>query len=163
MTSREASYGLFQLNTMGGQGSGYANNPEALFDPKLNASIALPPIAAAYREAKKKGIPDNSIEMAMYVAANSGHPGYGLTASDEGYSAVRRVGQYAAGLLGKLKDAGTALLSPATDTIEAVDNKVDSIGEFLDKISKPETWQKVLLVVVGIILALVGLYIAVRG
>ncbi len=63
-TSQERSYGLFQLNIMGGQGSGY--NPADLLDPVTNAAIAAKAIANAYVQY------GNNLAQ---VAIASGHPG----------------------------------------------------------------------------------------
>lgn len=94
-TSREDSYGLFQLNTMGGQGSDYASNPSVLYNPRLNAEIAMPSISAAYWEGVNSGY--GGADLAAYTAANSGHPGFGLSLNQ---SAVVKVHGYAESLLG---------------------------------------------------------------
>jgi hypothetical protein len=67
------SIGLFQLNTCGGQGSDYANNKDALKDPKLNARIAIHPITVAAFEASAAGYQGE--QWIRWVCAHSGHPG----------------------------------------------------------------------------------------
>lgn len=68
------SIGLFQLNTCGGQGSDYANNKDALKDPKLNANIAIRAIAVAVLQFRDAGLPVDVY--VREVARHSGHPGY---------------------------------------------------------------------------------------
>lgn len=68
------SYGLFQLNSKG-QGAGYS--PDQLKNPMTNAKIGMKAIADAYHKLKSQGLPDDAT-MAMKVAENSGHPGYGV-------------------------------------------------------------------------------------
>nr|MBF6606957.1 transglycosylase SLT domain-containing protein [Chloroflexota bacterium] len=68
------SIGLFQLNTCGGQGSDYANNKDALKDPRLNAKIALLPIAGAVYNCTLNG--NHGEDLIRCVAVNSGHPGH---------------------------------------------------------------------------------------
>lgn len=64
------SIGLFQLNTAGGQGTGY--NPGYLKDPVVNAEVASRAIAPAYNAIKDRYLPQS---MAAQVALRSGHPG----------------------------------------------------------------------------------------
>ena len=70
-----ASIGVFQLNRMGGQGTGYT--VEQLSDPTTNAEIAAQTIAPAYR-ALQGTVPVN--QLAAEVARRSGHPGGSLSA-----------------------------------------------------------------------------------
>ena len=70
ITEKEASYGLLQLNTRGGQGAGYI--PADLLDPAINLRIGTPPIAAAYLRAQKRGLYGDRLIRA--VCASSGHP-----------------------------------------------------------------------------------------
>lgn len=65
------SIGLFQLNTAGGQGTGYSTS--SLEDPSTNASIAMPYIGNAYNSLK--GSFDDSINWWIQFAIQSGHPG----------------------------------------------------------------------------------------
>jgi hypothetical protein len=60
----EISYGLFQLNTLGGQGQGYTE--AQLYDPYMNATIAMNSIAPA-----NAAYPGNIRNICRY----SGHPG----------------------------------------------------------------------------------------
>jgi hypothetical protein len=68
------SIGLFQLNTCGGQGSAYADNPDALKDPRLNCRIGIPPIAVATWQATVRGYAGE--RFIREVARSSGHPGW---------------------------------------------------------------------------------------
>jgi hypothetical protein len=86
----EASYGLFQLNTNGGQGLPWADRPDELLDPVKNAEIAAPEIARAYQVGVQKGFKDGP-DLAAWVAANSGHPGYGLSLDQPAVAIVRSV------------------------------------------------------------------------
>ncbi len=45
----EASYGVYQLNTLGGEGTPYVQNPSALFNPQLNSQIALSSLLQAFQ------------------------------------------------------------------------------------------------------------------
>lgn len=67
------SYGLFQLYTGDGQGSPYADNPEVLFNPRLNARVAMGPIAAAYASCQESGLSGSNL--IACTATGSGHPG----------------------------------------------------------------------------------------
>jgi hypothetical protein len=87
------SFGLFQLFTDGGQGDAYAGNGEALFDPTLNAQIAAPEIARAYHLGRQMGMSEGP-QLAAWVAANSGHPGYGLPLTDTAVSVVGKVAPF---------------------------------------------------------------------
>lgn len=66
------SYGLFQLHEGGQLPADYNNNPSPVLDPALNAQIAAPAIAAAY-----KSTPGSPSTLSYWVAfaAASGHPG----------------------------------------------------------------------------------------
>lgn len=64
------SSGLLQLNTCGGQGTGYT--VLELRDPELNLDIGLPPIAAAFRQVWTPVIPQ--LDFIIGVCLNSGHP-----------------------------------------------------------------------------------------
>lgn len=65
------SSGLLQLNTCGGQGTGYT--VEQLWDPVLNLDIGLPPLAIAFRMCWSADIPQETF--IRCVMRNSGHPG----------------------------------------------------------------------------------------
>ena len=67
---REESVGLFQLNRMGGLGTGYSVTQ--LLDPSTNASIAATAMLPAYREGLSKGL--SGLALLRYVAYNSGWP-----------------------------------------------------------------------------------------
>ena len=67
------SIGLLQLNTCGGQGSDYANNRDALKDPKLNLQIGQPFIARATLVATQEGLTGD--DFMREVCRLSGHPG----------------------------------------------------------------------------------------
>lgn len=82
------SFGLFQLYTAGGQGDPYASDPTVLYDPAINAQVAAPEIARAYHLARTMGMADGP-DLAAYVAANSGHPGYNLPLSDPAVQLVK--------------------------------------------------------------------------
>lgn len=68
------SFGLFQLHIGGQLPSQYYSNPQAVFDPGLNAQIAMPHIASAWNGLKATFDP-NSLAWWQNFAAQSGHPG----------------------------------------------------------------------------------------
>lgn len=67
----EASFGLLQLNTRGGQGTGYT--PQALKDPSVNLRIGLPYIARALAASVGPNVELHTL--VYFVATRSGHPG----------------------------------------------------------------------------------------
>lgn len=67
------SIGLLQLNTCGGQGSDYADNKDALKDPRLNMQVGQPAIARAVLYATQQGWTGE--RFIREVARRSGHPG----------------------------------------------------------------------------------------
>ncbi len=69
-TPMEESVGLFQLNRMGGLGTGYTVGQ--LKDPTFNATIAAEHMAPAYAAGKAKGLTGYSLT--QYVAYNAGWP-----------------------------------------------------------------------------------------
>ena len=88
------SVGLFQLNTVGGQGAGYT--PALLQDPIINASIAVNSISDAWDVVKYMGLSPS--DEAKQVAIRSGHPGGSVDrpATDLlNNSLVTRIGAYA--------------------------------------------------------------------
>ncbi len=68
------SIGLLQLNTCGGQGSDYADNRDALKDPRLNMQVGQPFIARAVLYATQQGWQGE--RFIREVARRSGHPGF---------------------------------------------------------------------------------------
>lgn len=68
------SFGLFQLHIGGQLPAQYNNNPTAVFDPVLNAQIAMPSIAKAWNDLKSSFNP-NDVGWWQQFAAQSGHPG----------------------------------------------------------------------------------------
>lgn len=80
------SIGLFQLNTAGGQGTGY--NKDYLKDPVINAEIASRAIAPAYHAVENQFLPS---DMAGQVAIRSGHPGGSISRPLQGQAADRAV------------------------------------------------------------------------
>lgn len=68
------SIGLYQLNTCGGQGSDYKDNPDALKDPKLNAQIGIVAITRAAFISTAAGFTGD--QWIREVARRSGHPGF---------------------------------------------------------------------------------------
>lgn len=65
------SFGLLQLHTNGGQGTGYTQ--AQLLDPATNLKIGLPPIAQAYKQSSKAGL--TGLPLLLATANASGHPG----------------------------------------------------------------------------------------
>lgn len=68
------SFGLFQLHIGGQLPPQYNNNPQAVFDPTLNAQLAMPAIARAWNNLKGSFNP-GSISWWQQFAGQSGHPG----------------------------------------------------------------------------------------
>lgn len=68
------SFGLFQLHIGGQLPAQYNNNPDPVFDPGLNAQLAMPDIAKAWNSLKGSFNPNNSTWWSQF-AAQSGHPG----------------------------------------------------------------------------------------
>lgn len=68
------SFGLFQLHIGGQLPAQYNNNPSAVFDPSLNAQIAMPDIAGAWNGLKSSFNPSSQSWWQSF-AAQSGHPG----------------------------------------------------------------------------------------
>lgn len=69
-TGREESVGLFQLNRMGGLGTGYSVGE--LKDPDFNATIAAKKMAPAYQKGVEAGL--EGFALTQYVAYSSGWP-----------------------------------------------------------------------------------------
>lgn len=69
-----SSFGLFQLHRGGQLPAQYESNPQAVFDPTLNAQIAMPAIANAWSKLSSSFNPNNSAWWLMF-AVESGHPG----------------------------------------------------------------------------------------
>lgn len=67
------SFGLFQLHEGGQLPHSYYSDPQAVFDPTLNAQLAMPSIAQAYQDSGT--VNTNSLSWWEQFAANSGHPG----------------------------------------------------------------------------------------
>jgi len=167
VTDKEASYGLFQLNTRGGQGAAYASNPEKLFDPKLNAEIGIPAIARAYRQAKNQDIEDGP-DLAAWVAAHSGHPGYNVPLDDY---RIKRVKALASWSVDSASGSVGSVASEVKDKTEsAVDKAKETIAKFnesVETLKNPDSWKQtgetILVVMVGIVLILMGLNLVVKG
>jgi hypothetical protein len=68
------SFGLFQLHQGGQLPAQYNSNPQVVFDPSLNAQIAMPAIARAWNSLKGS-FQANNIGWWQQFAAQSGHPG----------------------------------------------------------------------------------------
>ncbi len=69
-----SSFGLFQLHIGGQLPSQYNSNPSAVYDPTLNAQIAMPAIAKAWNSLKGS-FNAGSQSWWQQFAAQSGHPG----------------------------------------------------------------------------------------
>ena len=67
------SFGLFQLHIGGQLPAQYNNNPQPVFDPTLNANIAMPAIASAWSSLGSSF--SNTLQWWEQFAAASGHPG----------------------------------------------------------------------------------------
>ena len=81
LTPYEDSVGLFQLNRLGGLGSGYT--VAQLADPATNATIAAKAMAPAYKAGVARGL--DGIDLLRYTAYSSGWPttqGVGALAYD---------------------------------------------------------------------------------
>lgn len=149
------SIGLFQLNTAGGQGSGYA--PATLYDPVVNARIAMPAIAEAYYAVKGKY---TGAELTAQVAARSGHPGGSisnpLSPSNTGVSRIREIAS--SYFLGQSVTKGITdqlgLTSPLSNA--GVANPLDPISNFIQSIQKAD-WTAVLIVGFGLVLVVISL------
>lgn len=72
-SATEESAGLFQLNRMGGQGSGY--EVETLMNPITNASIARKSIFPAYQRAIEAAGGIGAFPDIIAISIESGHPG----------------------------------------------------------------------------------------
>jgi hypothetical protein len=101
-----ASIGYLQLNTRGGQGTGYS--PSVLFGPATQAAIGGPPIAQAYRAGVDAGY--SGMALLNYVAIHSGHP------VSDGDASIPGVADYLA-VLDRIAGYGPA--SAAAPTAEA--------------------------------------------
>lgn len=173
----EESYGLFQLNIKGGQGTPWAHAIDTLLDPATNATIAAGPIASAYYAGRNQGIPEGP-ELAAYVAANSGHPGYQMDASDY---RIRAVAGYAKSILGLSTPSaggaigdgsgtggtGTTVTPPAWDPggfFTGIGSWLAGLGQGTYdlargvKTSAPTWGVKALLVVIGVGAVLIALW-----
>lgn len=170
VTKKEASYGLFQLNTMGGQGTAYKNNPEVLYDAKLNAEIAMPAISYAYTRAKSKGMEDGP-DLAAWVAANSGHPGYGMDVSD---SRIQRVKNWASKIYQGYKDwmnSDIGIFDPEKFAASLGLPSSEQIDKVTDIVTDPEKIKESLkefsistvILLLGAVFIILGMYIAVKG
>jgi hypothetical protein len=171
------SFGLFQLH-YGGQADGYT--PDQLFDPQTNADIGIRNMQQAAQEAQRLGL--TGWDMVDYIATHSGHPGYGGPGHYPAYeSALRHAydvvtkGNYAdasggTGGTGSEGDGSQPRSAPrGNDPIDVVNkalqiqgfdifHPVNSIAQDAVAISL-----RAVLVIVGIICIIFGLYAAVKG
>lgn len=153
----ERSFGLFQLNTLGGQGQGL--DEELLIDPSFNAAVAAPAIAQAYRAGRARGMEDGP-ELAAYVAANSGHPGYGLPLD---HPAVTKVREYASQItnLGKTWREAANQAGPGFASVEGLYKALSGT------VFSGNWWRRageiILLVLVGLAFLIVGVQAITRG
>lgn len=67
------SFGLFQLHEGGQLPQQYYNDPQAVFDPALNARLAMPAIARGYQQSGQ--VNTSSLTWWERFGAISGHPG----------------------------------------------------------------------------------------
>lgn len=90
------SFGLFQLHIGGQLPAQYNSNPSAVYDPTLNAQIAMPSIAKAWNNLKGS-FNATSPSWWQNFAAQSGHPGGspGQTATNN--EAARLLASYSGG------------------------------------------------------------------
>lgn len=136
------SFGLFQLFTDGGQGDAYRANPQVLYDPQLNAQVAAPEIARAYRLGQQLGVPEGP-EMAAYVANNSGHPGYGLSPSSPFYEAVNIVRNVASTYMEWQPQDAPVAAPPAGAPAVTKSSWLDGFNRFMYGVNpdgSPRTW-----------------------
>lgn len=151
---RERSYGLFQLNILGGQGKGH--NKDQLLDPVTNASIAAPSIARAF--AQVKNLPRE--QWAAATAQRSGHPGGSIeNASDITKSFWDKISNLQSQFLkGEMALVPQPITSAATDLGKTLGDKANSISGqtkgLLDLISDPKG---ALLVSLGIVLVIIAM------
>lgn len=82
------SYGLFQLNIAGGQGTDYTGEPQLLLNPRLNARIAMQAIVKAAWMCGNQG--KEGTDYVACVAVNSGHPGH-ISTSDPRVQKIVRI------------------------------------------------------------------------
>ena len=75
VNGKPTSFGLFQLHTPGGQGTGYT--PQQLYNPILNSEVGIGAMQAAYTDGVKQKL--SGYPLLAYVAAHSGHPSYAGT------------------------------------------------------------------------------------
>lgn len=181
----EQSYGLFQLNTQGGQGAAYADRPDVLLDPVLNARIAVDAIASAYNQARTLYGGHETPDVAGWVAANSGHPGYQMPLTDARIQNVvgfakqyLGLDQLGAGLPGSggpvaktasIDQQPTAAAQAQTDTAQGqgLTGFLSRLNSLWDKATNPDTYKRfgllVLLLVIGLMLIAVAAAGAVKA
>lgn len=156
VTNREDSVGLFQLNRMGGLGTGYTVSQ--LQDPSLNATIAAQNMAPAYQAGVSQGL--SGYALTQYVAFNSGWPtmqGVKAVATDPVVSsynsklqAAYSGGNYSSASVSSSSTPTTLQeqLSSLQSTLEGGTGVVDSIKSF---------GTMTLIAVLGIVLIFTGL------
>lgn len=178
-SSIEQSYGLFQLNTQGGQGAAYADRPEVLLDPATNARIAVDAIASAYNQAHKLYSGRETPDVAGYVAANSGHPGYQLPLTDvrvqnvvgfaKQYLGLDQLGAGLPGSGGPV-DKSTDISQPTTDPGKQTDTTQGGLTGFLarvnglwDSVTNPDTYKRIGLLVLLLVIGVMLIGVAAKG
>ena len=162
------SFGLFQLYTAGGQGDPYKNNPTVLFDPAMNAQVAMPSIAQAYRTAKAQGMEDGP-ELAAWVAGHSGHPGYSGASNSIAAKAIDAVKRAAESIFGG--DGGVGELNQAAADQDSEDvsltsrlkalltNPVKSFAESIGTDTLNLYGERMLLFSLGLLFILVAIFL----
>lgn len=101
------SFGLFQLHEGGQLPQSYYSDPQAVFDPGLNAQLAMPAIARAYQQSGQ--VNTSSLSWWEKFGSISGHPGGAAGVDPANINEAR-------GLLGKFPMFGHA--GSATPTVQ---------------------------------------------
>lgn len=158
MGDNGSSVGLFQLNTAGGQGAGYAR--DALLDPVLNAEIAARSMAAAFQTVKDTVPP---YLWASETARRSGHPGGSIgnpfDALDPRIQNIADLaGQFmAAG--GNVLDAAGAPARAAGDQLTAARTLLENVNGIVERLQQFD-WVAAVITMAGaglILIAVIGM------
>jgi len=148
------SFGIFQLHKGGQLPAQYDSNPQAVLDPTLNATIAMPDIAKAWSDLGPQF--NDTITWWESFASQSGHPGGNTTDPATVNEATALMNLYNTGTYGQLT-AGSSTSTLGFNTpslsIPGIPSSAD-IGTFLIRAS---------FFGLGAVLALVGGYVIATG
>ena len=154
------SFGLFQLHIGGQLPAQYNDNPTAVFDPVLNAKIAMPSIASAWNNLKSSFNPSSTLWWQQF-AAQSGHPGGTPGNQITNNEAARLQANYTGGPSGPIINAIDPAINAGSSVVEQSANISNTILTNLESSFLP-AFERIAIFIVAIILIIIGFIVVTK-